>query len=88
MILHLLLVGLVAALCGSLGAAIAGREGGGCLRSMALGLVGSAVGTAIGRWSGLPRILTFHDFPVVWAIMGSALFVALVGLLGGEAKKR
>lgn len=87
MLLHLFLITVVAAICGSLGAAIAGREGGGCLRSIALGLIGSAVGTAIGKWSGLPRIISIGGFPIIWSIMGSALFVAVLGLLGGKPKR-
>lgn len=86
MLLQVILLALVAAVCGSLGAAIAGRDAGGCLRAIALGLIGAAIGTVIGRHAGLPRILSYRDFPIVWAIMGSALFVALLSLFSRSRK--
>lgn len=76
---------LVAGLCGSLGQAITGVSGGGCLVSIALGFVGALVGMWLSRAIGLPELLTIKidgtKFPIVWSIMGSALFVALISLV-------
>ena len=76
---------LVAGIAGSLGQAIAGYSRGGCLASIALGLIGALLGTWMARATGIPGLLviTIDDqpFPLVWAILGAALFVAVVGLL-------
>ena len=58
---------------------------GGCLASIALGFVGALLGSFLARKLGLPEWLTFNiggnRFPIVWSIIGSALFVAVVSLL-------
>ncbi len=81
-----LLVLIVASVCGSVGARIAGGSSGiGCLGSIALGFIGGALGGWIAGALKLPAILEIdlgggHRFPTVYAVMGSALFVALLGL--------
>lgn len=81
----LLILMLIAGLCGAIGQAIAGYSRGGCLVSVALGFVGAAVGLWVARGLGLPELFALRvggsTFPVVWAILGSALFVAFIGLL-------
>ena len=77
----------VAAFCGAVGAAIAGYTTGGCLTSIALGLVGALIGTWLSRELGIRDFLYFHRIPVVWSIVGSALFVAAVNLLSGRKRK-
>ena len=76
---------LVAGLCGALGQAISGFSRGGCLVSIALGFIGALVGLWLARSLGLPEIFAVQiggkSFPVVWSIIGSALFVAIIGLL-------
>jgi uncharacterized membrane protein YeaQ/YmgE (transglycosylase-associated protein family) len=76
---------LVAGICGALGQAIVGYSRGGCLVSIALGFVGALVGIWLARMAGLPdpfplRIGT-TSFPIVWSIIGSALFVAVITLI-------
>ncbi|MGH9868359.1 MAG: GlsB/YeaQ/YmgE family stress response membrane protein [Candidatus Polarisedimenticolia bacterium] len=88
-----LLVILVSAVCGSLGARIAGVGYGlGCLGSIALGFIGAALGGWMARSLGLPPLLEIHlgdgaTFPTVYAIMGSALFVAVLGLFRGRRRE-
>jgi uncharacterized membrane protein YeaQ/YmgE (transglycosylase-associated protein family) len=76
---------LVAGLCGALGQAISGFSRGGCLVSIALGFIGALVGMWLARTLGLPEPLPVavgnKVFPVVWSIVGSALFVAVISLL-------
>jgi len=82
---HFFLLLLVAGVAGSLGQAIAGYSRGGCLASIALGFIGALLGSWLARVLGLPSLLVVsfdgQAFPVVWAILGAALFVAVLGLL-------
>ncbi len=86
----LLLLLLIASICGALGARIAGRRGMGCLTSIVLGFIGALIGTFIARQLDLPLFpwIRFgdHPFPVLWAILGAALFVALLNLLSRPGK--
>jgi uncharacterized membrane protein YeaQ/YmgE (transglycosylase-associated protein family) len=76
---------IIAAVCGALGQAIAGtKTRGGCLVSIALGFVGALVGTWLSRLLHLPDLFTVRlggtGFPIVWSIIGAALFVAVLSL--------
>jgi len=74
----------VAALAGGLGQAIAGYSLGGCLVSILVGFIGAFLGMWIARQFGLPEVLPVtiqgETFPLVWSIIGSAVFAALLGL--------
>lgn len=84
-ILSLLLLLLIAGVCGALGQAIAGTGRGGILVSIALGFIGALLGTWMARAAGLPELLPVsvggQSFPIIWAIIGAALFVALLSLV-------
>ena len=84
-LVDLLLLLLVAGICGALGQAIGGFSRGGCLVSIALGFIGALVGLWLARNVGLPEPLPVEvggrTFPVIWSIIGSALFVAVIGLI-------
>lgn len=81
----LLILLLVSGICGSLGQAIAGYSRGGCLVSIALGFVGALLGMWLARMMGLPELIPVQiggtRFPIVWSIIGSALFVAIVAFI-------
>jgi len=85
MLIQILLLLLIAGICGALGQAIGGYSHGGCLVSIALGFVGALLGTWLAGLLHLPELLVIPvggtKFPVVWSIIGSALFVALIGLI-------
>ena len=84
-LLDVVLLLLIAGICGSLGQAIAGYSRGGCLVSIALGFVGALLGMWLARLMGLPELIPVHigstSFPIIWSIIGSALFVAVITLL-------
>jgi uncharacterized membrane protein YeaQ/YmgE (transglycosylase-associated protein family) len=84
-LLDVLILLLVAGICGSLGQAIAGYSRGGCLVSIALGFVGALIGMWLARLMGLPELIPVHiggtSFPIIWSIIGSALFVAVITLI-------
>jgi len=81
----LLVLLLVAAVCGGIGRAIAGGTNGGCLVSIALGFIGALVGLWVAQGLGLPELFTVNvggtRFPILWSIIGSALFVAVISLI-------
>jgi uncharacterized membrane protein YeaQ/YmgE (transglycosylase-associated protein family) len=84
-LLDLLILLIVAGICGALGQAITGYSRGGCMVSIALGFVGAVVGMWLARALGLPELFAVQigttSFPIVWSIIGSALFVAVITLL-------
>ncbi len=84
-ILDLIVLLIVAAVCGSLGMAISGYSRGGCLVAIALGFIGALLGMWLARVLSLPEFLMLEvgdvRFPIIWSIIGSALFVAVLSLL-------
>jgi len=76
---------LVAGICGAIAQALVGGSRGGCLVSIALGFIGALLGTWLARAAGLPEVLTVdiggRPFPIVWSIIGGALFAAVLALL-------
>ena len=87
----LLVLLIVAGICGALGRAIGGGTGGGFLVSIAVGFVGALLGTVIAHYLRLPELLVVsvdrHPFPILWSIIGATLFVALVHLLSGGPRR-
>jgi uncharacterized membrane protein YeaQ/YmgE (transglycosylase-associated protein family) len=84
-IIPLLLLLLVAGICGAIGQAITGYSHGGCLVSIALGFIGALLGTWLAGKLGLPELIVIPvgswHFPIIWSIIGAALFVALINLI-------
>ena len=84
-LIDLLLLLLVAGVCGAIGQAIGGFSRGGCLVSIALGFVGALIGMWLARQMQMPELWSVsvggQSFPVIWSIIGSALFVAIIGLI-------
>ena len=85
MLVQLLVLLLIAGVCGALGQAIGGYSRGGCLVSIALGFIGALLGSWIAGQLHLPELIAIPvegiKFPVVWSIIGAALFVALINLI-------
>ena len=82
----------IAGICGGIGRAIGGGTGGGFFVSIAVGFVGALLGTFIAGKLHLPELLMVavdgRGFPILWSIIGAALFVALVHLLSGGPRRR
>ncbi len=84
-LIDLVLLLIVAGIIGSIGQAIAGISRGGCVVSIVLGFIGALVGMWLARLLGLPEPFPLRiggtEFPVLWSIIGSSLFVAVIGFL-------
>ena len=84
-VLQLLLLLAIAAICGGIGQSLVGYSVGGCLASIVVGLIGAYVGMWAATELGLPELFTLNiggqPFPIIWSIIGSALFAALLGLI-------
>jgi len=78
----------IAAVCGAIGRALVGGSPGGLVTAIALGFIGAL----IGPWIALQLQLTEpfalrvsgQSFPVLWSIVGAALFVALLHVVSGR----
>ncbi|HJQ71743.1 MAG TPA: GlsB/YeaQ/YmgE family stress response membrane protein [Blastocatellia bacterium] len=81
----LLILLLVAGICGAIGQAIVGYSRGGCLVSIALGFIGALLGMWLAGALGLPELFAVNiggkNFPIIWSIIGAALFVAILSLI-------
>jgi uncharacterized membrane protein YeaQ/YmgE (transglycosylase-associated protein family) len=75
----------IAAICGAIGQSLAGYNLGGCLVSIIVGFIGAYLGLWIAGKMGLPEFFTINiegkPFPIIWAILGSALFTLIMALI-------
>jgi uncharacterized membrane protein YeaQ/YmgE (transglycosylase-associated protein family) len=81
----LLLLLVIAAVCGAIGKAIAGSARGGLIVSIVLGFIGALLGPWVAGKLSLPEPFMIdiggRAFPVLWSIIGAALFVAIIHLV-------
>lgn len=82
----------IAAICGAVGKSLAGGARGGLLVSIALGFIGALIGPWVARQLNLSEPFVLHlsgqTFPIMWSIIGAALFVALLHLMSGRSWAR
>lgn len=75
----------IAAVCGAIGQSLAGYDLGGCLVSIIVGFIGAYIGLWLAGKFGLPEFFAISvggkTFPIVWAIIGSAIFTLIVALI-------
>ena len=81
----LIILLIVGGLIGLIAQRIVGYSRGGCLTSIALGFIGALIGTWAVKQFRLPEVYVLKightSFPIVWAIIGAAVLVAILGLL-------
>lgn len=82
---ELLILLIIAAICGAVGQSLAGYDLGGCLVSIVVGFIGAYIGMWIAGKFGLPEMFAIKvggkSFPIIWAVIGSALFTLIVALI-------
>jgi uncharacterized membrane protein YeaQ/YmgE (transglycosylase-associated protein family) len=83
MVIKILILLIIAFFCGSIGASLAGASKKGCITSITLGFIGALIGSWISRKMQIPELLAVQGIPIVWSIIGSALFVAVINLISG-----
>jgi uncharacterized membrane protein YeaQ/YmgE (transglycosylase-associated protein family) len=75
----------IAAICGGIGQSLAGYNVGGCLVSIVVGFIGAYIGMWMAGKFGLPEIFAINvggkTFPIIWAIVGSAVLTLIIALL-------
>lgn len=91
-LLDFLILLAIAGVCGAVGRGVGGGfSRGGCLVSIAIGFIGALLGMWLARQMGLPELFTINvggtSFPIIWSILGSAILVAVLGLIGRVGKK-
>jgi uncharacterized membrane protein YeaQ/YmgE (transglycosylase-associated protein family) len=84
----LLVLVIIASICGSVGKALAGGAPGGLIASIALGFIGALLGPWVAGQLHLTEPFVLHvsgrSFPIVFSMIGAALFVALLHLVSGR----
>ncbi|MEO8399845.1 MAG: GlsB/YeaQ/YmgE family stress response membrane protein [Ignavibacteriaceae bacterium] len=83
--MEILILLLIAGICGGLAQALVGYSGGGCFLSIAIGFIGALIGSWLARKFALPDFFEVtvggNTFPVVWSIIGGVVFTAILNLL-------
>ncbi|HKK45942.1 MAG TPA: hypothetical protein VJ964_10490 [Balneolaceae bacterium] len=84
--INFLLLLLIASICGAIGQSIAGYSLGGCLVSAVVGFIGALIGKWLAAKMGLtyiwPMQINGQTFPIIWSILGSAIFSVAIGIIG------
>lgn len=82
---NLIILLIVGGLVGLIAQKLVGYSRGGCLTSIAIGFIGALIGSWAVKQFGLPEIYVLKigntSIYIVWAIIGAAVFVAVLGLL-------
>jgi uncharacterized membrane protein YeaQ/YmgE (transglycosylase-associated protein family) len=80
----------LALVVGMVAKAIMGFHRGGLLTAIGLGFVGGLIGVVIANATSLPELLSVDvggtSFPVVWALIGTILLIAIVSLVTGSGR--
>jgi uncharacterized membrane protein YeaQ/YmgE (transglycosylase-associated protein family) len=91
MSLEILLLFLIAGITGSIGQALTGFSRGGCFLSIVVGFIGALLGTWIARELNLNEFFVINigdvAFPVLWAIIGAAIFTGILSLLSPKDRE-
>lgn len=86
-LLSILLLLVIAGVCGAVGQALVGYKGG-FLVSIGVGFIGALLGMWLARELALTEFITLSiggkPFPIVWTIIGSSLFALMLAMIRGR----
>jgi uncharacterized membrane protein YeaQ/YmgE (transglycosylase-associated protein family) len=86
----ILILLLLAGICGAIGQAITGSWSGGVLGSVVIGFIGWLIGSWLAGRLGLGELLPLSvggwSFPILWSIIGSTLVGLLLNLFIGRER--
>lgn len=89
-LIEFLVLLLIAGVCGAIAQSLVGATRSGCLGSIALGFIGALIGMWLARLLKLPEFFTIslggNSFPIIWSIVGAALFAAILAFLSGRRR--
>ena len=89
-LLELIVLLIIAGIAGAIAEALIGFSPGGFVVAVIIGVLGAYLGTWLAHQLGLPPILTItinnQTFPIVWAIIGSLVLVAVLSALRGPRR--
>jgi len=90
MIMEFILLLIIAGIAGSIAKTLVGFKRGGCVISIIVGFIGAYIGTILARELNFPDLFSINigdvTFPVIWSIVGAALFVAVLSLFAPKNK--
>jgi len=86
-LISLLIILLIAAVCGAIGTAIVGVDKKGCLTNMVIGLIGAMLGRWMSMQLDIRDIFYYRSIPILWTIIGSAVFILGINLLIGHKRR-
>ncbi len=91
-ILQLLILLVVAGICGAIAELVVGFSPGGFVVSIIVGVIGAYLGTFLAAKLGAPTFLLVtvvgRQIDLLWAVIGSILLLALIMLLRGRGGER
>jgi len=85
-LLGFLVLLIVAAVCGSVGSALAGYTMQGCITKIIVGLIGALIGTWLSHELRIRDFLYYEQIPIFWSIIGSSLFVLIISLFRADRR--
>jgi len=87
-LMELIIMLIVAGVCGSIAQSMVGYTHRGCIVSILTGFIGAAIGTWLARKLDLPDFFIINighrNFPIVWTIIGSVIFAAALGAISSR----
>jgi len=82
---ELILIALVAIICGSLAQLTSGYSRGGWIVHLGVAFAGALAGVVVSRLLNAPAIYNIEyrqiDFPIIYSLVGAALFLGAIGFL-------
>jgi len=87
-LIKFLILLIIAFICGSVGARLAGSGNKGCFTSIILGFIGALIGSWLSGKLGIKDFFYFRSIPILWSIVGAAVFVAVINLISGGSGKK